>query len=37
VHPQPAEAYVQAIDAAYAHGESRDVDTLFDKMGAPRR
>jgi predicted Fe-S protein YdhL (DUF1289 family) len=37
VHPQRAEAYVQAIDAAYAHGETRDADTLFDTMGAPRR
>jgi hypothetical protein len=37
VHPQPAEAYVQAIDAAYKQGETRDVDTLFDTMGTPRR
>lgn len=37
VHPQPTEAYVRAIDAAYAHGETRDVDTLFDTMGTPRR
>ncbi len=37
VHTRPAEAYVQAIDAAYAHGEKRDVDALFDTMGTPRR
>jgi hypothetical protein len=37
VHPLAAETYVQDIDAAYAHGETRDVETLFDTMGARRR
>jgi hypothetical protein len=28
--------YVQQIDAAYAHGEQRSVDTIFEEMGRPR-
>ena len=37
VHTKPAEEYVRAIDAAYAHGEGRDVDAVFEALGAPRR
>jgi predicted Fe-S protein YdhL (DUF1289 family) len=36
VYPRPAEEYVQAIDAAYAHGEAHDVASVFDAMGTPR-
>jgi hypothetical protein len=28
-HPLPAEEYVRRIDAAYARGETRDVDAVF--------
>ena len=33
---QPAEEYAKRIDAAYARGERRDADTLFEEMGAKR-
>lgn len=36
-HARPAEEYVQAMDAAYARGEARDADVLFDTMTVPRR
>ena len=36
-HPRPADEYVRAMDAAYAKGESRDADILFDTMGTPPR
>jgi hypothetical protein len=36
-HQQPAEAYVKAIDAAYAQGESRNADIVFETMGKPHR
>lgn len=36
-HPRPAEEYVQAVDAAYAKGEWRDADILFDTMSTPPR
>ena len=36
-HPRPADEYVRAMDAAYARGESRDADTLFDTMSTPPR
>jgi len=36
-HPRPAEEYVRAMDAAYARGEARDAEVLFDTMGTPRR
>jgi predicted Fe-S protein YdhL (DUF1289 family) len=36
-HLRPAEEYVRAIDAAYARGESRDANIVFETMGMPRR
>ncbi len=36
-HPRPAEAYVRAMDAAYARGDSRDAEVLFDTMSTPPR
>ena len=36
-HPRPAEEYVRAMDAAYARGESRNANVLFDTMAIPRR
>ena len=36
-HPRSAKAYVRAMDAAYAQGESRDADVLFETMSTPPR
>jgi predicted Fe-S protein YdhL (DUF1289 family) len=36
-HPRPAEEYVRAIDTAYARGDSRDANIVFETMGTPRR
>ena len=36
VFPQSADAYVIRIDAAYARGEQRSVDAIFEEMGIPR-
>jgi hypothetical protein len=33
---RPAEEYAKRIDAAYARGERRDADTLFEEMGSRR-
>ena len=33
---RPAESYVSRIDAAYAHGDQRDVRTIFESMADPR-
>jgi predicted Fe-S protein YdhL (DUF1289 family) len=32
----PAEEYVRRIDAAYANGDQRSVDLIFEEMGSPR-
>jgi predicted Fe-S protein YdhL (DUF1289 family) len=34
VYERPAEIYVQEIDAAYARGEQRTVDEVFETLGA---
>jgi predicted Fe-S protein YdhL (DUF1289 family) len=36
VYQQPAEVYVQQIDAAYGRGEQRTVDEVFETLGAQR-
>ena len=36
VFDRPAEEYVRRIDEAYARGERRDVDALFEEMGSRR-
>jgi predicted Fe-S protein YdhL (DUF1289 family) len=36
VYDQPAEIYVQQIDAAYSRGEQRTVDEVFETLGAQR-
>jgi hypothetical protein len=36
VFDRPAEEYARRIDAAYARGERRDADTLFEEMGSKR-
>ena len=33
---RPAEEYARRIDEAYARGEQRDADTLFEEMGSKR-
>jgi len=33
---RPAEEYAKRIDDAYARGERRDADTLFEEMGSKR-
>ena len=33
---RPAEEYAQRIDQAYARGERRDADALFEEMGSRR-
>ncbi|MEK6375232.1 MAG: hypothetical protein AABO58_21365 [Acidobacteriota bacterium] len=33
---RPAEEYARRIDEAYARGERRDVDALFEEMGSKR-
>jgi predicted Fe-S protein YdhL (DUF1289 family) len=33
---RPAEEYARRIDEAYARGEQRDVDALFEEMGTTR-
>jgi hypothetical protein len=33
---RPPEEYARRIDDAYARGERRDVDTLFEEMGVKR-
>ena len=33
---RPAEEYARRIDQAYARGERRDVDALFEEMGSRR-
>lgn len=35
VFPQSADAYVTRIDGAYAHGDQRSVDAVFEEMGIP--
>jgi len=32
----PPDEYVRRIDAAYARGDRRDPDTIFEEMGSPR-
>jgi hypothetical protein len=36
VFPQSADAYAIRINGAYAHGDQRSVDTIFEDMGIPR-
>ena len=36
VFDRPAEEYARRIDEAYARGETRDVDAIFDEMGTRR-
>jgi len=36
VFPRPADEYTTRIDAAYAHGDQRNVDAIFEEMGIPR-
>src|SRR2546430_12629269 len=36
LHPLTAEEYVKRIDAAYARGDRRDVDTIFEGLGISR-
>jgi hypothetical protein len=36
VFPLPAEDYVVRIDQAYARGDQRTVDTIFEEMGEKR-
>ena len=36
VFDRPAEEYARRIDEAYARGERRDVDALFEEMGSKR-
>ncbi|MDP9361699.1 MAG: hypothetical protein M3P29_09625 [Acidobacteriota bacterium] len=36
VFTQSAGAYVSRIDDAYAHGDRRSVDAIFEEMGIPR-
>jgi hypothetical protein len=36
VFPQPADVYVARIDAAYARGDRRTVDVIFEEMGTRR-
>ena len=36
VFPQPAEEYVKRIDEAYARGDQRTVDAIFEEMGTRR-
>jgi predicted Fe-S protein YdhL (DUF1289 family) len=36
VFSQPAEEYVKRIDEAYAHGDQRTVDAIFEEMGTRR-
>jgi hypothetical protein len=36
VYPAPAEEYARRIDRAYALGETRDVDAVFEEMGERR-
>ncbi|HEX9457634.1 MAG TPA: hypothetical protein VGA84_00740 [Thermoanaerobaculia bacterium] len=31
-----ADGYVKRIDDAYAHGDKRNVDAIFEEMGTPR-
>jgi predicted Fe-S protein YdhL (DUF1289 family) len=33
--PNDAQTYVARIDAAYAHGEQRGVDEVFESLGTP--
>jgi len=33
---RPAEEYARRIDEAYARGERRDADTIFEEMGSKR-
>ena len=35
--PMPASEYVKRIDAAYARGDQRKVDVVFEEMGSVRR
>jgi len=36
VFDRPAEEYARRIDEAYARGETRDVDAIFEEMGSRR-
>ena len=36
VFRKPINEYVTRIDAAYAHGDQRNVDIIFEEMGSPR-
>ena len=36
VFTQPAETYVNRIDDAYARGDQRNVDAIFEEMGTKR-
>jgi hypothetical protein len=36
VFRQTADDYVKRIDDAYARGEQRNVDVIFEEMGSPR-
>ena len=37
VYPLPPDDYIKRIDAAYARGEQRPVDVVFESMGSVRR
>lgn len=36
VYARSIDDYVKSIDDAYAHGDTRSVDAIFETMGSPR-
>ena len=35
--PSTAESYAQRINTAYAHGDQRSADAIFEELGTPSR